>query len=363
MLVLLEQHTRAQRERSQLGSKNGAGMEQLRAVAPQEAVKEQVEVLGVAMTSGKQRKATAKEPSRRQDAAYVNVTSRTGLLPIVGRTSTKPSVPSLWQRRHMGCWPESLLLRRRTSGTNKSGDLVESPSRAWCITKDCCWTWVWTRQTMRMQTRKEETDLVLMLHFWPEDKGFVRFLTLKRHLDEAIPLRSAFIALHNHSPAIHNNDVVMYCCGDALLWWCIVVVCCGDVLLWPCIVAVMYCCGDVLLWWCIVVVMYCCDVFRLWCIAVVMYCCSDVLLWWCIVVMCCGCDVLLWWCIVAVMYCCGDVLLWWCTVVVMYCCGDVLLWCIVVMYCCGDVLLQWCVVAVMLWCGDDHILEISWHRI
>ena len=69
MLVLLEQHTRAQRERSQLGSKNGAGMEQLRAVAPQEAVKEQVEVLGVAMTSGKQRKATAKEPSRRQDAA------------------------------------------------------------------------------------------------------------------------------------------------------------------------------------------------------------------------------------------------------------------------------------------------------
>ena len=82
MLVLLEQHTRAQRERSQLGSKNGAGMEQLRAVAPQEAVKEQVEVLGVAMTSGKQRKATAKEPSRRQDAAYVNVTSRTGLLPI-----------------------------------------------------------------------------------------------------------------------------------------------------------------------------------------------------------------------------------------------------------------------------------------
>ena len=84
----------AQRARSQLGSKNGAGMEQLRAVAPQEAVKEQVEVLGVAMTSGKQRKATAKEPSRRHDAAYVNVTSRTGLLPIrrKDKHQTTPSV-------------------------------------------------------------------------------------------------------------------------------------------------------------------------------------------------------------------------------------------------------------------------------
>ena len=143
-------------------------------------------------------------------------------------------------------------------------------------------------------------------HFTRENLGFGAISNAQRS-----PWHSSSTAICNHCLANHfktaerererdlgnqqhgcSDSVIMYCCGNLLLWlciggWCIVViisfcayVLLGDVLLWLIIYNLLciyiycwgvYCCYYVLLWLCIVVVMRCCDY---------------VLLWWCVVVTC-----------------------------------------------------------------------------